>query len=140
MSLILMNILAYLAVLALIGMIAITIWGCLTVLAMVRKVKSTSSLIAPPRNSVDQIVKICKGIYVRSKNRAISMASHANAAAGSVTSARDEIAAVADTIDIDGIQGAAREAADTLRHGSAAANIIDQILKVIRSAGSASSG
>jgi hypothetical protein len=68
------------------------------------------------------------------------MASHANAAAGSVTGARDEIVSVAHTIDIDGIQDAAREAADTLRHSSAAASIIDQILKAIRSAGSATSG
>jgi hypothetical protein len=134
MSLILMNILAYLAIIALIGLIAVCACGVSTVLAMIRKVKSTPALIDRPRQSVEQIIGICKGSYLKTKGRALGIASNTTAAVGSVVGARDEIMAVAGTVDIAGISNAARGTADSLRGGSEAARLVEQILKTIREA------
>jgi hypothetical protein len=129
-----MNILAYLAILALVGLFVVIAWGLSTVMAMVRKVKGSVAIINPPRQSIIQIIGVGKGIGLRVQQRGLAIAGHAKVAAASVMHAKDEIASVAKTIDVAGAKASVQETAETFKQVTFATEILRVIMATVRQA------
>ena len=134
MSAVPMNILAYLAIIALLGLIGATVWMGMTVLAIVKKVKGSVALINPARQAILQTVGVAKGIALKSQQRALAMAGHAKFAGGSVMHVKDEIVALVSSIDIDAAKEQAQAAAETVRNGSAVAGLWQQFVDTYQKA------
>jgi len=137
MSTIIMNILAYLAILALVGGIAAIGLGVLTALRMVKTAKAAARAFDSPRQRIGQIVNVCKGIYLKSQGRLMASASHVGKAADSVMHTKDSIFDAASKLDLGDAVEATRSVADHMRQDFDAAKFVAQLLKTIREAGSA---
>ncbi len=116
MSPIVINILAYLAILTLLAFIGVVAWGAVTALSIVNEVKGYTGVIEPPKQAALRIVTTGKGIGQRLGQRGKVIASHAKRGATSVMAVKDDIMTVYGSIDIQDAKSSAQEAAETVRH------------------------
>ena len=116
MSPIIINILAYLAMLTLLAFFGVVAWGVMTALHIVGEVKGYVGVIEPPKQAALRIVTTGKGVGQRLGQRGKVIAGHAKHAAGSVMTVKDDIMTVYGSIDIQDAKSSAQEAADSVRH------------------------
>jgi hypothetical protein len=134
MSPILMNILAYIAIIALLGAIAVSAWAVSTTLGLFRKVKSMTSVIDAPRSRIIHFSGVCKSILSKSSDRLHAIGGAASNAAGSIRSARDGIRNAANSVGVADVRDAVTEGIDDVQRDVEVANLLRIILKTLRRA------
>ena len=135
-----MNILAYIAIIALLGFIAAAAWMAATVLHMIEKAKQTAKIIDPARNSAVSIVSTGKRVGTRIAQRCKTIAAHGKRAAESVMGVKDEVAEAARSIDVKGVKSGAQETMDNLRSGSQLLKMFEELLQTVRGGSSSEAG
>jgi hypothetical protein len=137
MPLILMNILAYLAIITLLGLVAVLGWSVQLGLGMWRRTTSTSRLVEAPIKKANRIARTGADLAMKLRDRALSSVAHCQDGADSVARAGRNIAGVAQSIEISGIASESIRAVESIRSGSEAAILFDQVVQTIRQAAAA---
>ena len=116
MSPIIINIIAYLAILTLLAFFGVIAWAAMTALHFVSDAKGAVRVIDPPKRAALEIVSTGKSIGQRLAQRGKVIIGHGKKAAGSVITVKDDVMKVYQSIDIQDAKSSAQEAADSVRH------------------------
>ncbi len=138
MSLVLMNILAYLAIITLLGFFGVIAAAVLMVQRYIRTGKAAMAMVAPVRQTISSEIATVNAIALKCKSRGLAMYGHVRVAADSVIHVKDELVLAVKSIDIEGMKTGAKNAAEFFANrGGDEANLIREFVKTLLQANAA---